>query len=343
MTSYLKIKNLHHRYTNTPVLSDINLSLKSGKVLCLLGPSGCGKSTLLKIIAGLENATHGSIYINDSLASEGGEIIIPPEKRNIGLVFQDYALFPHMTVKQNIAFSLKNIPKKNHEKTINDSLSRVSMIDHCTRYPYELSGGQQQRISVARAIAPNPQILLMDEPFSGLDARLRDTIRNETLSIIKEIGAATIIVTHDPYEAMYMADTICLLNDSGAIAQIGTPEELYSTPICAFTANFMSETNTFTGVCLNNKIRTQIGLFSHKGNNQNYKVLVRYEHLEFGDCTPNAKILSYHKLGESTLYIAKITAGNIVYIRTTLTLAIQVGDLCHIQIKKTGTPHIFPI
>jgi iron(III) transport system ATP-binding protein len=237
----LRANALSHDYGAKRALAHVGLSVAAGEIVCLVGPSGCGKSTLLRLIAGLERLQAGSIHLGERLMADH-RFSLPPEKRGIGLVFQDYALFPHLSVVQNVRFGLDALPKAARTARAMAALRQVGMEGQADQYPHALSGGQQQRVALARAMAPAPAVLLLDEPFSGLDARLRESIRDETLHVLKQSGAATVVVTHDPEEAMFLADRIALMHE-GHIVQLGAPEDLYMRPVSAFAAGFFGETN----------------------------------------------------------------------------------------------------
>lgn len=237
--SYLTIKNLNKSFNKREVLKNINLEIKDGEFLCLLGPSGCGKTTLLRIIAGLEELNGGCIFLGNNDITN-----LSPDKRGFGIVFQSYALFPNMTAYKNISFALKrkNISKKEIEKKVDEVLEIVGLKHEAHKYPRELSGGQQQRIAIARAIALEPKFLLLDEPMSALDAKVRVKLRNDIKKLQRKLKITTIMVTHDQEEAITMADRIAVLND-GELMQIGTPEEIYQKPENLFTAQFIGDTN----------------------------------------------------------------------------------------------------
>ncbi len=207
-------------------------------MLCLLGPSGCGKTSLLRLAAGAEMPDRGRVLI-DGREVAGPSAFVPPERRGVGLVFQDYALFPHMTVLDNVMFGLQRLKRAEAADEARRALARVDLAGHEGAYPHELSGGQQQRVALARALAPRPGILLLDEPFSGLDRRLRDQVRADTLEVLRDVRATAIMVTHDPEEAMRLADRIALLR-SGQVVQVGPPEELYTAPVDIGVARFFS-------------------------------------------------------------------------------------------------------
>ncbi len=233
-------------YANAVLAVDhVSLDLPRGKILALLGPSGCGKSTTLRLIAGLEQLDSGAIYLEGiCVASE--RVCLPPEARRVGMVFQDYALFPHLTVAKNIAFPLNSLPGRARQQRVADLLSMVGLETLEERYPHQLSGGQQQRVALARALATDPSVVLLDEPFSNLDATLRQAMRVEIGAILKAAHATTIFVTHDREEAFCMADLVAVMFD-GAIVQIGSPREIYTYPVNRAVATFGGEANFVAG------------------------------------------------------------------------------------------------
>ncbi|RLQ88014.1 ABC transporter ATP-binding protein [Notoacmeibacter ruber] len=259
----LAFEHVEHAYDEKPVLNDVNLVAEAGEVLCLLGPSGSGKSTLLRIAAGIEPQRAGRVMLNDREIA-GPSHFLPPEKRSIGMVFQDFALFPHLTLLENTRFGLTELSRKDGAAEARVALARVGLSDKVDAYPHELSGGQQQRVALARALAPRPAVLLMDEPFSGLDSRLKDTVRAETLAILRQSRTTAIIVTHDAEEAMRIADRIALLKD-GRVVQVGTAETLYHQPVDLFTARFFSEVNLFKGTVENGTVETPLGIMEARG------------------------------------------------------------------------------
>lgn len=216
----LKIDNLHFKYKNSKEdnIDNFNLEINKGEIISILGESGSGKSTMLRIIAGLESAYKGSITIGDNVVYDNKNFV-EPEKRGVGMVFQDYALFPHMTVAKNIMFGLKKFNKKEKEQRMIEMLKLVNLEEYKDKYPHELSGGQQQRIAIARAIAPKPSILLLDEPFSNLDAHLQSKIRSELKEIIQKANITSIFVTHDKEDAKVLADKVVFL-EKGKIKKV---------------------------------------------------------------------------------------------------------------------------
>ncbi|MEX5729340.1 iron(III) transport system ATP-binding protein [Rhodovulum iodosum] len=257
-TPRLEIRNITRRFGGRAVVDDVSLTVMPGQVTCLLGPSGCGKSTTLRIIAGVDMQDQGEIYIDGKLICDT-VFRIPPERREVGLMFQDFALFPHLSVAENVAFGL-NGPKEKKRARVQELLARVELARFIDDYPHELSGGEQQRVALARALAPRPRIMLMDEPFSGLDNRLRDEIRDETLSVLKDEGTAVLLVTHEPDEAMRMADEIALMR-AGRIVQQGAPYNLYNAPIDRAAAAFFSDINVIKGKVQNLLTDTPFGQF----------------------------------------------------------------------------------
>ncbi|MEM1003950.1 MAG: ABC transporter ATP-binding protein [Pseudomonadota bacterium] len=236
----LEVRNFVRRFEGRAVVDDVSLTVEAGKVTCLLGPSGCGKSTTLRMIAGVEIQDSGQIYVDGKLICDT-VFRVPPERREIGLMFQDFALFPHLSVANNVAFGLTG-SKDQKRARVEELLHRVDLMRFIDGFPHELSGGEQQRVALARALAPHPRIMLMDEPFSGLDNRLRDGIRDETLAILKQEDAAVLLVTHEPEEAMRMADEIALMR-RGRIVQLGAPHEVYSNPADKEAVAFFSDIN----------------------------------------------------------------------------------------------------
>jgi iron(III) transport system ATP-binding protein len=238
VTTILALEKVSKVYDATRAVDGISFELKQGEILSLVGPSGCGKTTTLRLIAGFERPTSGIIGLNGKPVA-GDNVWLPPEKRGVGLVFQDYALFPHLSVGDNVAFGLKDKAPKDKVGAL---LELVSLAGLERRFPFQLSGGQQQRVALARALAPNPAVLLLDEPFSNLDADLRLAVREEILSILRRANVTTIIVTHDQEEAFALADKVAVLN-KGRLEQVGTPDELYHHPATPFTAAFIGRSN----------------------------------------------------------------------------------------------------
>jgi iron(III) transport system ATP-binding protein len=277
----LELKSISHVYGTVRAVDQVSLHIDTGEVVCLLGPSGCGKSTILRIAAGLEALQQGQALMDGALMAEGGGLNVPPEQRGVGLVFQDFALFPHLSVAGNVAFGLTALSPRERAVRVSEVLSQVGMGAFAEAYPHVLSGGQQQRVALARALAPRPRVLLLDEPFSGLDARLREQIREDTLRVLKRSGTATLMVTHDPEEAMFMADRIYLM-DSGRVVQSGSPDMLYRRPVTPFVARFFTAVNECAGVIGDGHVVTPFGRLPAPGHAEGTRVqvLVRPESLQ---------------------------------------------------------------
>jgi iron(III) transport system ATP-binding protein len=258
----LEIRNIMRDYDGKRVVDDVSLMLQPGNVTCLLGPSGCGKSTTLRIIAGVDMQTSGTIHVDGNLICDT-VYRVPPERRSIGLIFQDFALFPHLTVGDNVGFGLTG-SRKDKLPRVGELLERVGLSHYINEYPHQLSGGEQQRVALARAIAPRPSIMLMDEPFSGLDNRLRDGIRDETLALLKDEGTSVLLVTHEPEEAMRMADEIALMRD-GKIVQRGAPYNIYNAPADKAAVAFFSDINLLTSTVRGALTDTPFGQFLAPG------------------------------------------------------------------------------
>ncbi len=255
----LAMRHVRHVYDGAQVaVDDVSLTVGPGEVVCLLGPSGCGKTTLLRIAAGLEALQEGELSLRGEPLSVPGGRHVPPEKRSVGLAFQDSALFPHLRVLENVGFGLESLPAGERRERAMALLEQLGMADYARTYPHQLSGGQQQRVALARALAPAPALMLLDEPFSSLDARLREQIRDDTLHVLKRVGAGTLLVTHDPEEAMFMADRIALMRD-GRIIQMGTPRELYCEPEDPFVVSFFGAVNEWGGEVRDGRVATPVG------------------------------------------------------------------------------------
>ncbi len=258
----LFLDSLSHRFEDTLALDDLSLEVAAGEIVCLLGPSGCGKTTLLRLIAGLERLQAGRIAVDGEPIAEGGsDLHCPPERRDTGLMFQDYALFPHLTVAGNIGFGLQGRKRRQAREWIENALSELQLSHLGSRWPHTLSGGQQQRIALLRALAPEPRVMLLDEPFSGLDGHLRQRVREETRAMLEKRDAATLIVTHDPEEAMFLADRIVVLH-KGRVMQDAEPADIYAAPSNPFTARLFGTVNEIEGRVQGGKAITALGSFS---------------------------------------------------------------------------------
>ncbi len=301
----LHIIGVSHAYGDNQVLDNASLMIPAGELVCLLGPSGSGKTTLLRLAAGLERLQQGKILIDDEIVADA-HCHVPPEHRGIGLMFQDYALFPHLSIIDNVTFGLLDQSDDQARRRAMDILDQVSMTEHASKYPHMLSGGQQQRVALARALAPEPKLLLLDEPFSGLDTNMRGQIREETLSVLKTSGVATVMVTHDPEEAMFMADRIKVLGDSGRILQAGRPHDIYYHPQHEFVAKLFGLMNRFEGVVKDGCVEIPLGTVRAKGlgEGRQVEVLVRPEGVILdseGKDGPIITVVSTHLLGHDNI------------------------------------------
>jgi ABC-type Fe3+/spermidine/putrescine transport system ATPase subunit len=239
----IQVKNVVKHFGKVAAVDDVSFDVREGEVVGLLGPSGCGKTTMLRSISGLEDIEAGEILIDGKvLSSPAKRINVPPEKRKVGFVFQSYALWPHMTVKANLAYALKGMTKKEKEKRIAEALELVRLSEVIDRYPAQLSGGQQQRVALARGLCYQPSVILLDEPMSNLDLRERERVRGELRKLLKEIGITSVFVTHDQEEAFVVSDRVVLLNH-GKVVQEGSPNDLYSKPVDLFAAQFIGRAN----------------------------------------------------------------------------------------------------
>lgn len=311
--STITIKELSKSFGNVEVLKPFTDTFKDGEFITLLGPSGCGKTTMLRLIAGFEKPTSGEILIGDNVVS-GGKTFLPPEKRGIGMVFQSYAVWPHMNVFDNVAYPLKIAGAKKEE--IKERVEKVLEIVHLSQYkdraPSELSGGQQQRVALGRALIAKPKLLLLDEPLSNLDAKLREEMRFEIKEIQKRLGITVVYVTHDQIEAMTMSDRIILIN-KGVVQQIGTPEEIYRNPVNPFVANFVGRVNFIKGVAKDGFVElanTGKKLPYDGDKTGNVIVAIRPEALRIDerDGTIDAKLVSQFYLGD--VNDCKVDLGN---------------------------------
>jgi iron(III) transport system ATP-binding protein len=310
----LSFERVSHQFTREqPILSDISLTVEPGEILCLLGPSGSGKTTLLRIAAGIEVQTAGRVLMNEREIA-GPSVFVPPEKRSIGLVFQDFALFPHLTILDNVRFGLTALSRDESEREARLALARVGLEHYASAYPHALSGGEQQRVALARALAPRPAVLLMDEPFSGLDSRLRDTVRAETLAILRRSRATAVVVTHDAEEAMRLGDRIALLR-KGRLVQAGTPQMLYNQPRNLFVASFFAELNIFDARVRAGAVETPLGKFDagHLAEGTPVWLAARASGIELSDRAGDieGRILGRRFLGEMELVEVAISGADI--------------------------------
>ena len=310
----LEVKQLDFAYGRNQILFEFDFSLEESQIGCLLGPSGCGKTTVLRAIAGFENPTKGEIVLNGNKLN-GSKIFVEPEKRQIGMVFQDIALFPHLSVESNIQFGIRTLTQTQRDKRSNELLDLVGMSQFKKTYPHELSGGQQQRIALARAIAPKPSLLLMDEPLSSLDEELREQLAREIRLILQQEKISAILVTHDQNEAFAVGDHICVMHQ-GRVQQNDSAYNLYHRPLNRFVAEFIGEGTLLPGIVVDeDTIATDLGEI--KGNlpesckhQDNVDVLIRPENVILGDDKENRAVITERYFrGSGYLYSLKTSGG----------------------------------
>ncbi len=335
----LEIVHLSKSYPNTPVLRDVSLSVRAGQIMALLGPSGCGKTTTLRLIAGFEFPDSGTVAINGQVVASAA-VRIPAEERRVGMVFQEYALFPHLSVADNIAFGLKG-SKGEKLGRVMEMLKLVALPDVGERMTYELSGGQQQRIALARALAPQPDILLLDEPFSNLDVALRGQMRVEVRSILKQAGITCVFVTHDQEEALSLADEVAVML-SGRVAQVATPQRLYHHPATPEVAAFVGESNFLPGVAHGETVECILGRLPL--DNSAYgsvTILIRPEWLQLNaqNSQAHASIAWREFYGHDQRIGIRLVDGTPLVVRSTAEADYAVGESVGVGIR--GTVQVF--
>ena len=334
------LTNVTQRYDRRqpPAVSGLSFGLGPGEILALLGPSGCGKTTTLRLIAGFEVPDEGQITIGDRVVADGAArhgSAVPPEDRGVGMVFQDHALFPHLTVEENVAFGLDRLARPARRARVAEILRLVNLEPLGRRYPHELSGGQQQRVALARALAPAPALLLLDEPFSNLDADLRNQMREEVGNVLRSTGTAAIFVTHDQEEAFTIADRVGVL-DQGRLEQLALPEIVYHRPATVFVAQFVGAADFLPGVVTPEGMVTEIGVFPDpdgRAVGQNVKVMIRPDDVTFtvADDGP-AVILKRSFRGSETLYCLALPSGRHVYSSQPSAARFRPGLRVHVEV-----------
>lgn len=293
----LALDSVSRRFGEVAALDGVSLDILPGQVVCLVGHSGCGKSTLLRAIAGVESIDGGRIVI-DGVTVSGDGIFVEPEHRRVGFMFQDYALFPHLSVRQNVGFGLARMNRADRDARVDTIMERIGITALADRFPHMLSGGEQQRVALARALAPQPGVLLMDEPFSNLDRGLRDKVRKETLSLIRSLGITAVIVTHDPEEALAVGDMVALMQ-KGRLIEAGTGEMMFKMPRTAYAAAFFSQVNRIPAELAEGALRTPIGTFPVTAATPNKPlVYVRPQAIRLGETGAEALVVGRHVLGE---------------------------------------------
>jgi iron(III) transport system ATP-binding protein len=311
----VRLESVSKAFGPVQAVREVTLEIDRGELMAVLGPSGCGKTTLLRTIAGFERPDAGSVVVADQVVAGPGRFV-PPERRRIGMVFQDYALFPHLTVKANVAFGLAARPRDERERLTRRTLELVGLQHKTDRYPHELSGGERQRVALARAMAPEPALVLLDEPFSSLDASLRAGLRREVELILRDAEATALLVTHDQEEALSLADRLAVMRE-GRIVQVGAPEEVYVRPASRWAAQFVGEVNVLSGVAHGGGVETELGVFDLRAPaSGSVHVAVRPEQLELrADHDGNAEVVAREFRGHDVLYRLRHEGGRVVLVQ----------------------------
>ncbi|MDC7674528.1 ABC transporter ATP-binding protein [Asticcacaulis machinosus] len=336
MAALLEITDVKRAFGGHKAVDGVSLSLNEGEITCLLGPSGCGKSTLLRLISGLETIDGGTIAANGVVLSGKGTHV-PPEKRDMGFVFQDYALFPHLSVRDNIGFGLKHLSALERDERIASLLATVRLSDKAKLYPSSLSGGEQQRIALARALARHPRLILLDEPFSGLDAHLKSEVREATLNILETTGTTAIMVTHDAEEALSMGHSLALMNE-GKIIQTGTPEECYFNPASLVAARLLGETNLVPAKHMGDHITSGFGSIPAKGPAAiKLTLCIRPEAFVVednpSDLTSEVEVTAYRYHGAYCDLVLKAPNGDEAHAHVSSLRPYTVGQTVHVRLE----------
>jgi iron(III) transport system ATP-binding protein len=327
----LELRGVGKRFADDrpPAVDDLSLSLEAGRILALLGPSGCGKTTTLRLIAGFEAPDTGEIALGGRLVARAGDGGVPPEERSVGVVFQDYALFPHLNVEANVAFGVSRLPRAQRRSRVARMLELVGLEALASRYPHELSGGQQQRVATARALAPAPALLLLDEPFSNLDADLRAQMRDEVQELLRATGTTAIFVTHDQEEAFTIADEVGVLNQ-GRLEQLDAPETIYHHPATPFVAEFVGAADFLPGLVTSQGIVTEIGVFGNvegREPGEKVRVMIRPDDVTFvPDAGGEAVLLQRYFRGSENLYCLGLPSGHRVHSSQPSSAAFATGS-----------------
>ena len=314
----LDLRGLTRAYDAEQAVKNVSLSVRDGELLTLLGPSGCGKTTLLRLLAGLERPSAGTVTLDGNPVA-GGDRFVPAERRDVGLVFQDFALFPHLTVEENVAFGITDRPAERRKSRVTELLDLVDLAAHREKRPDALSGGQQQRVALVRSLAPEPNVLLLDEPFSNLDVRLRVEMRTEVREILKTAGVTAVSVPHDQEEALSISDRVAIMHD-GAIEQVGTPESVFENPESRFVASFLGRASFLSGRVRGDVVETEIGVLDAarlNGPVEEYDgaridVLVRPDDLEAtptNGATADGRVLNRQYTGPTFVYRVELDSG----------------------------------
>ena len=330
----LRLEGVWKTFSDAPVLAGLNLDVGPGEVVSLIGPSGCGKTTTLRIIAGLERPDRGTVQMHETDVTAA-----PPERRGIGFVFQDYALFPHLTVEENVSFGLRKLAKNERRKRVNELLELVGLTGLANQVPDKLSGGQQQRVALARALAPSPSLLLLDEPFSNLDPHLRRRVRHEVLQIVRASGAGVVWVTHDHDEGLIVADRVAVLID-GAVVQNGPPAQIWRNPSDPWVAQFVGSGDVLTGTVQSGSIRTALGPVAAVGLSEGAeaRVLVRPEEVKIHPLGASGTIVRRHFSGSDNVYCVQLEGGELLHTRQPSSVEFPRGTPVKVKLATDELP-----
>ncbi|HEU4684080.1 MAG TPA: ABC transporter ATP-binding protein [Nitrospira sp.] len=340
VSSVLELRDVSCAYDpRRPAVQDICLAAREGEILCLLGPSGCGKTTILRAIAGFEPVVSGTIFLSGRLVSSP-DVIIPTEERRVGMVFQEYALFPHLRVQDNIGFGLRNLTRGERKARVLDMLRLTGLEGLERRYPHELSGGQQQRVALARALVQNPVVLLLDEPFSNLDPDMAGRMRQELHALLRRMKTTTILVTHDHDEAFAMADRVAVLN-MGRLEQFDTPENIYHMPATPFVADFVGQADFIPGSISNGMVQTELGEFPNTlrcPEGDHVVVMIRPDDIQLVPARgASSRVLSRQFRGSENLYAVRLPSGQIVHSSQGSTSVYQEGTAVELRVLASHT------
>lgn len=335
----IQIDSVGKSFGHQTALDGASLEVRRGELFGVLGPSGCGKSTLLRVLMGFERPDFGTVTVGGRVLSGPGGEWIPPERRRIGMVVQDYALFPHLSVLRNVEFGLHRLPRRKRAEVARGALELVGLAHRADAYTHELSGGERQRVALARALAPEPELVLLDEPFSSLDASLRAGIRRDVQSILRDAGATAILVTHDQEEALSLSDRLAVMRD-GRIVQVGSPQEIYWHPAERWVAQFVGDVNVLDGTAMAEGVQTDIGTFDLElsgHSTDSLRVAIRPEQLEVtADANGTFEIIDREFYGHDVLY--RVRNGNgctLVAQRPSVDLS-EIGDRVRVAPAATS-------
>lgn len=340
VSSILELRSVSCAYDPShPAVRDISFSAREGEILCLLGPSGCGKTTILRAIAGFEPVWSGEIFLSGRLVSSSSERV-PTEERRVGMVFQEYALFPHLRVADNIAFGLRHLSRAERKCRVQEMLRLTGLEGFERRYPHELSGGQQQRVALSRALVQNPVVLLLDEPFSNLDPDMASRMRQELHALLRRTKTTTVLVTHDHDEAFAMADRIAVLNH-GVLEQMDSPELIYHVPSTPFVADFVGQADFVTGHIQQGMVHTELGEFSNTLNSEEgapVVVMIRPDDIHLmPNKSAGSRIVARQFRGSENLYTVQLPSGQVVHSSESSTSVYQEGTAVELRISATHT------